>query len=108
MSDPEDGNEWVELYNMSDSEVDLVGWTLEDGISVFETFDSILGSESFIVSELSSNKLKPLKLTKAPSSKIVRDKKLYKAIKIKQPKKIRKIRVAKLPTMKVSKGGFLT
>jgi len=58
--------------------------------------------------KLSSVKLKPLKLTKAPSSKIVRDKKLYKAINIKQPKKIRKIRVAKLPTMKVSKGGFLT
>jgi len=58
--------------------------------------------------KLSSSKLKPLKLTKAPSSKIVRDKKLYKAIKIKQPQKVRKIRVAKLPTMKVSKGGFLT
>jgi len=62
VSDPEIGSEWIELYNFSDVEIDLTGWTLSDGASVFKTFgeyDSVAG-KNFFVYELASNKLNNL------------------------------------------------
>ena len=58
---PEQGNEWIELYNTSNQEIDLNGWLLEDQLSsssvIAHIENQILLSQSFLVIELSSSKL---------------------------------------------------
>ncbi len=50
---PDTGNEWIELYNLGESEVDLSGWKLIDGYYMKEVTipfgEKIGGGEYFIV-----------------------------------------------------------
>ncbi len=58
---PEQGSEWIELYNTSGQEVALDGWLLEDQLSspsiIALIENQILLSQNFLVIELSSAKL---------------------------------------------------
>ncbi|MCD6448657.1 MAG: lamin tail domain-containing protein [Thermoplasmata archaeon] len=53
------GREWIELYNMGDTELNLTGWTIKDAANnTFATLDVILGPYSYMVvngSELNNN-----------------------------------------------------
>jgi PKD repeat protein len=60
VSDPAEGNEWIELYNKTDNEVNLEGCKLEDGIGTISTLSGTIaanGANKFKVIELSSSKL---------------------------------------------------
>lgn len=58
---PEQGSEWIELYNPNSQEVELDGWWLEDQLSsptvVARLENEILLAQNFLVIELSSAKL---------------------------------------------------
>jgi|SaaInlV_200m_DNA_3_1039701.scaffolds.fasta_scaffold00351_2 hypothetical protein len=58
---PEQGNEWIELYNPSDQEIDLTNWLLEDLLSSPSVIAIIenqaLSPQDYLVIELSSAKL---------------------------------------------------
>lgn len=45
VSDPEDGDEWVELYNTTSRERDLGGWTIEDGSGAKTALEGKISSE---------------------------------------------------------------
>ncbi|MFH0892151.1 MAG: lamin tail domain-containing protein [Candidatus Falkowbacteria bacterium] len=52
MTAPEDGEaEWVELFNASDSAIDLSGWTLLDGGERKTELEGIIGSREMLVKE---------------------------------------------------------
>lgn len=58
VSDPVSGeNEWIELYNISTSTVDLTGWTLHDGNTDISSPTSTIEANGFVVITLSSSKL---------------------------------------------------
>jgi len=60
VSDPAEGNEWIELYNKKDFDINLSGWTLEDGVGTISTLSGTItasGAEKFKVIEISSSKL---------------------------------------------------
>jgi len=57
VSDPTDGPEWIELYNKKSSDINLAGWTLEDGVGTIATLSGTISSGGFQVIELSSNRL---------------------------------------------------
>lgn len=60
VSDPAEGNEWIEIYNKSDFDIDLSGWTLEDGVGTIVTLSGTItasGADKFKVFEISSSKL---------------------------------------------------
>lgn len=58
---PKQGNEWIELYNPSNQEIDLEGWWLEDQLSsptiIARIENEALPSLDYLVIELSSAKL---------------------------------------------------
>jgi hypothetical protein len=58
---PEQGNEWIELYNSSDQEIDLNDWLLEDMLSspsiIAHIQNQTILSQSFLTIELTSAKL---------------------------------------------------
>ena len=46
----DDDKEWIELYNMGDTELNLTGWTIKDAANnTFATLDIILGPYSYVV-----------------------------------------------------------
>src|SRR3989339_970905 len=52
MSAPEDGDaEWVELFNASDGNIDLSGWTLLDGGGRKTALEGIIGARELSVKE---------------------------------------------------------
>lgn len=60
VSDPTEGNEWIELYNKKGFDINLTGWVLEDGVGVIAPLSGIIaanGVDKFKVFELSSSKL---------------------------------------------------
>ncbi|MFZ2979181.1 MAG: lamin tail domain-containing protein, partial [Candidatus Magasanikiibacteriota bacterium] len=58
VSDPDEGqNEWIELYNIGTSTIDLDGWTLSDGVGVISSPTGTIDANGFFVIELSSTKL---------------------------------------------------
>jgi hypothetical protein len=57
VSDPAEGEEWIEIYNKKDFEIDLAGWTLEDGVVTIATLSGTIAINGFQVVELSSSKL---------------------------------------------------
>lgn len=60
VSDPLEDEEWIELYNKKNFDIDLTGWKLEDGVGVIATLSGTLtasGNEKFKVFEMTSNKL---------------------------------------------------
>jgi len=58
VSDPIEGqNEWIELYNAGTSTIDLIGWTLSDGVGIIASPTGTIDDGGFFVIELSSNKL---------------------------------------------------
>lgn len=58
VADPVSGEkEWVELYNPTDSIVDLSGWTLSDGVGIIASPTSTIDSQDFFVIETESSKL---------------------------------------------------
>ncbi len=59
MPNPEEGGEWVELYNSNPFEVSLSDWQLDDieGGSVPQTFSAVIEGKSFKVIYFTSNKL---------------------------------------------------
>lgn len=60
VSDPAEGNEWIEIYNKQTFDINLSGWTLEDGVGTIATLSGTLtasGTDKFKVFEMSSSKL---------------------------------------------------
>jgi DNA/RNA endonuclease YhcR with UshA esterase domain len=58
VSNPDVGNEWVELYNAGTTTVDLTNWELHDGVGLIANVSStLIAMSSFFVVELSSAKL---------------------------------------------------
>ncbi len=57
VSDPSEGKEWIELFNVSTTSVNLMGFTLNDGTGVVATATLMVEAGSFLVIELSSSKL---------------------------------------------------
>ncbi|MDD5043736.1 MAG: lamin tail domain-containing protein [Patescibacteria group bacterium] len=53
----EEEKEWLELYNKTASPIDLTGWIIEDGTGEIISLTETIAASSFIVKELSSNKL---------------------------------------------------
>lgn len=52
VSDPVDGEEeWIELYNNTEREIDLTGWKIEDGSGALTNLSGIIGSKDFFVVE---------------------------------------------------------
>ncbi|MCX7779094.1 MAG: lamin tail domain-containing protein [Patescibacteria group bacterium] len=52
VSDPVDGEEeWIELYNNTDKEIDLTNWQIEEGSGVRTTLSGTISSKSFFVVE---------------------------------------------------------
>lgn len=52
VSDPIDGEEeWVELYNNTDKEIDLTNWKIEDGSGSQTTLSGIIGPKDFFLVE---------------------------------------------------------
>ncbi|MFZ5363880.1 MAG: lamin tail domain-containing protein [Patescibacteria group bacterium] len=57
VSDPADGEEWIELFNNKGADVNLTGWILEDGTGTITTLSGAIAANGFYVAELSSSKL---------------------------------------------------
>lgn len=57
VSDPVEGEEWIEIYNKKDFEISLTAWTLEDGVNTIATLSGTIAANGFQVIELSSSKL---------------------------------------------------
>ncbi len=57
MPDPDEGSEWIELYNDNTFEVDLVDWFIDDeeGGSSPRKFTALIKPESYYVISISSN-----------------------------------------------------
>ncbi|MDO8505894.1 MAG: lamin tail domain-containing protein [bacterium] len=51
VSDPEDGPEWVEIYNVGNLSVDLEGWWIEDGTEAKTKLTGTIVPEQFIIFE---------------------------------------------------------
>ncbi len=50
MYNPTTGNEWIELYNMGDQEVNVTGWTVKDDDgNTFATLDGTIGPYEYMV-----------------------------------------------------------
>jgi len=54
---PENGSEWVELYNPNDFAVDINNWQLFDGVSSFFTATNTILAKSFFTVTLANSKL---------------------------------------------------
>jgi len=56
MPNPETGDEWVELYNLNDFEVNLVDWYIDDeeGVNDPEKFSATIGANDFYIFKTSS------------------------------------------------------
>lgn len=58
VSDPiTDAKEWIELYSVASSTMDLNGWTLSDGVGKIATLVSTIEPETYLVVEFSTSKL---------------------------------------------------
>ncbi len=60
VSDPAEGEEWIEIYNKKDFDIDLTGWTLEDGVGTIATLSGTItsgGANKFKVFEMVTSKL---------------------------------------------------
>ncbi len=57
VSDPAEGEEWIELYNKKSFDITLAGWTLEDGVGTTATLSGTIAAGGFQVVELSSSRL---------------------------------------------------
>jgi len=59
VSDPADGEEWIELYNKTNEEIDLAGWTIEEGSESITNLSGKIGnngtSRFFIVEKPKGN-----------------------------------------------------
>lgn len=51
---PSSGSDWVELYNPTDSTIDLTGWSLSDSTSQIKSLSGSLQSNSFISFDVSN------------------------------------------------------
>jgi hypothetical protein len=55
MSNPDGGDEWIELFNGTGYAIDLIGWTLADGTGRgFITLDGLIQPQNFKLIELAS------------------------------------------------------
>jgi hypothetical protein len=54
MPHPSSGNDWVELYNTTSSDVDLTGWSLFDNTSSMKSLSGTITAGGFITFEVSS------------------------------------------------------
>jgi hypothetical protein len=57
VSDPEDGNEWVELWNTGDTDVSLDGWSLEDAAGGSTALNGVIEADGFALIENPKGKL---------------------------------------------------
>ncbi|MBU1146425.1 lamin tail domain-containing protein [Patescibacteria group bacterium] len=57
VSDPAEGEEWIEIFNNKDSDIDLTGWKLEDGVGTIATLDVTITADGFQTIDLTSSKL---------------------------------------------------
>lgn len=57
MPDPSSGSEWLELYNVSTSSGDLLGWTLLDNTGVFISPTGTINAGGFFVLEWGASRL---------------------------------------------------
>ncbi len=77
VSDPADGEEWVELFNKTKSSIDLTGWTIEDGSESVTPLSGQIGYEGnnrfFVIEKIKGNLNNPgdLIILKHPSGLII-------------------------------------
>jgi PKD repeat protein len=75
VSDPVDGEEeWIELYNNTEREVDLTGWKIEDGSGAITNLSGKIGPKDFFVVEKIKGYLNnsgDIIILKDPSGKII-------------------------------------
>ncbi|PSO45497.1 MAG: hypothetical protein BRC22_00835, partial [Parcubacteria group bacterium QH_9_35_7] len=57
LPDPNNGNEWIELYNPGKEKINLSGWTLSDKVSTINSLDQTISSSEFFTYTLSGAKL---------------------------------------------------
>lgn len=57
VSDPAEGEEWIEIYNKKSFDINLTGWTIEDGVGTISTLSGTIAIDGFQIIELSSSKL---------------------------------------------------
>ncbi len=57
MPDPATGTEWIELYSLSTSTINLTDWTLSDSIGTIATISGAISPLGFLVVEIQTNKL---------------------------------------------------
>jgi hypothetical protein len=57
VSDPAEGEEWIEIFSKKDSVINLTDWKLEDGVSTIATLSGTIVAGGFQTVELSSSKL---------------------------------------------------
>lgn len=48
---PSSGNEWIELYNKTNSDINLSGWTLEDSLGTTRTLSGAIPAKGLLVYE---------------------------------------------------------
>jgi len=51
VSDPEDGTEWVELYNPGENDIDLEGWSIKDASSRSTALSGYIQANGYVVVE---------------------------------------------------------
>ncbi|MFB6226005.1 MAG: lamin tail domain-containing protein [Candidatus Paceibacteria bacterium] len=57
LPNPNQGNEWIEVYNEDSKQINLQGWSLHDGVGKITTLDDTIPSSSFITHNLDTPKL---------------------------------------------------
>ncbi len=57
VSDPAEGEEWIEIFNNKDSDIDLTGWKVEDGVGTIVTLGTTITADGFQTIDFTSSKL---------------------------------------------------
>lgn len=51
VSDPEDGPEWIEIYNKTNSEINLSGWNIQDGSEAKTVLENKISGHGYLTVE---------------------------------------------------------